>query len=90
MNAYMKACEWDDVEESGCVLVKSPGKFTLWVDVWRDGEGEYHADWNKYVFDMRDPKDLEIMLFQDDPQNAEEFFAVALEFADNLKKGAER
>ena len=86
MNAYVKACEWDDVEESGCVLVESPGKFALWVDVW----GDDCVDWNKYIFDMREPKELEIMLFQDDPQNAEEFFAVALEFVDNMKKGAER
>ena len=71
-----KAIKMDD---TGSVLV-SNGEFELWVDVWEDSSGELVADWNKFVFFLRNSQDVKEREFMADSHHFDVFTSVAIEY----------
>jgi len=37
----------------------------LWFDTWRDDDGEFTGDWNKYIFYTNDEQDMKEKAFQE-------------------------
>lgn len=78
----MKAIKMDT---SGCVFIQSESLW-VWVDVFSQN-GELTADWNKYIFDLSNSKDLQVKAFQEDADNASEAFNLAIDYYEkNIKK----
>lgn len=61
------------------VLIDTEQGFNVWVDVWKQ-DGEWVADWNKYIFLTDNNEDLKIREFQQ--QYYEECSSLALNLFD--------
>ena len=72
----MKAIKIDD---SGSVLVKAKNGIKVWVDVWEQ-DGELIAEWNKYIFYLDNPQDVQIREFQDNCDNFDEATSIAITY----------
>ena len=72
----MKAIKIDD---SGSVLVKAKNGIEVWVDVLVEN-GEYMAEWNKYIFYLDNPQDVKIREFQENCDNFIEATEIAIDY----------
>ena len=77
----MKAIKIDD---SGSVLVKAKNGIEVWVDVLVEN-GEYMAEWNKYIFYLDNPQDVKIREFQENCDNFIEATEIAIDYYINNK-----
>jgi hypothetical protein len=57
------------IDENGSVLIDTKKGFNVWVDVWKDEDGDLIADWNKYIFHLDRDEDIEIKSFQENCDN---------------------
>ena len=63
--------------DKDCVLIKD-GDIEAWVDVdIRDGD--VRTDWNAYIFDLTNSKDLALREWQNDPNNFMEATSLAVQ-----------
>ncbi len=67
------------IDKTGSVLIDTKKGFNVWVDVWKD-VNELTADWNKYIFHLKDENDVNIKAFQEDCNNFTEATEVAIDF----------
>ena len=65
-----------DNSESVCIEHKG---MNIWVDVWEEDD-DIRVEWNKYIFFLDNPIDLEIKAFQENIDNASEAFGLATEY----------
>lgn len=79
----MKAIKIDD---SGSVLVKAKNGIEVWVDILEQ-DGEYIAEWNKYIFYLDNPQDVKIREFQENCDNFIEATEIAIDYyINNFKR----
>ena len=50
------------------VLIQTNTHLAIWFDVWEEND-EITGDWNKFIFDLKDRRDLDIREFQNDSNN---------------------
>jgi hypothetical protein len=50
------------------VLIQTKSKLQVWLDC-EIIENELNFDWNKYLFNLKDSKDIEIKTFQESTDN---------------------
>lgn len=63
------------------VLIDTEKGFNVWVDVWKQ-DGEWVADWNKYIFFVDNDEDLKIRDFQQQIGSYEECASLAINMFD--------
>ena len=58
----------------------------LWFDAHKDEDGEITGDWNKYIFNTKNPDDIAIKAFQEasNDEVGAYNYATALELAESL------
>lgn len=59
-----------DCDFTGSLLIKtSKGEkaHELWLDYWRDKDGDYHFGWNQYIFNLNDYNDVFTHDLQESP-----------------------
>jgi len=66
------------IDNSGGVCIEHKG-MNIWVDVWEE-DNDIRVEWNKYIFFLDNPIDLEIKAFQENIDNASEAFGLATEY----------
>ena len=71
----MKATYMDN---SGSVCIEHKG-MNVWIDVWEESD-DIRVEWNKYIFYLDNPIDLEIKAFQENIDNAREAFELAIDY----------
>ena len=67
-------------DNTGSILIDTKQGFNVWVDVWNDSNFGLLVDWNKYIFNLRNENDLKIQEFQNNSDNCEEAFNLALDY----------
>lgn len=72
------------MDKSGSVLI-SNGELEVWFDVW-ESNGELTGDWNMYIFQMDNERDLKVKALQEDADNFSEAISVAIEYYEQNKK----
>ena len=60
------------------VLIQTDNNLEIWFDVWEEND-EITGDWNKFIFDLKDTRDLDIKEFQNDSNNFMECLEIAEE-----------
>ena len=60
------------------VLIQTDNNLEIWFDVWEEND-EITGDWNKFIFDLKDNRDLDIKEFQNDSDNFMECLEIAEE-----------
>jgi len=50
------------------VQIETENNLKIWFDIWLDNN-ELTGDWNMYIFDLKNSKDLEIKKFQENIEN---------------------
>lgn len=63
---------------SGCSVCLEHENLTFWVDVHVDKYGDACAEWNAYIFHLNNSRDVELRDFQDNIENADEAFSLAI------------
>ena len=66
------------IDNSGGVCIEHKG-MNIWLDVWEEDD-EIRVEWNKYIFFLDNPIDLEIKAFQENIDNAIEAFGLATDY----------
>ena len=64
------------------VQIKVENDFNVWFDVWVEENGtrtELTGDWNKYIFQVKDPHDKRTKTFQETEGNFEKCLEIAVE-----------
>lgn len=75
-----------DYRNKGCWSVqckRAHDRNAYWVDVWQNEDGELSADWNQYIFHTDDSDDIGRKAFQDNQENADEFFGAAMDYIED-------
>jgi hypothetical protein len=67
---------------SGYSVWIQDGEIRVWVDVWIYID-EIRCDWNMYIFDIWNSIDIEIKAYQENEENAEKCFSMAVTAIDN-------
>jgi hypothetical protein len=57
----------------------------VWVDVWVNNK-EYECEWNMYIFDIWNSIDIEIKDYQENVENAEKCFSMAVTAIENYNQ----
>ena len=68
------------------VQIETENNLKIWFDVWEDrnhtenmfDEIEITGDWNQYIFDLTNNKDLKIKKFQENVENFNECLELAI------------
>ena len=68
------------------VQIETENNLKIWFDVWEDrnhtetmfDEIEITGDWNQYIFDLTNSKDLKIKKFQENVENFNECLELAI------------
>lgn len=63
---------------NGSVCLEHKG-MNVWIDVWEE-DNDIRVEWNKYIFFLDNPIDLEIKAFQENIDNAREAFELAIDY----------
>jgi hypothetical protein len=66
------------MDNNGSVCLEHKG-MNVWIDVWEE-DNDIRVEWNKYIFFLDNPIDLEIKAFQENIDNASEAFGLATEY----------
>lgn len=77
-----KITDYNEKERTTSILLKDKNSnFECWFDIWVDSyDGELTGDWNKYIFNLDNSKDLIQKYVQEDAEAFENAFFTALEF----------
>jgi hypothetical protein len=59
------------------VQIETENNLKIWFDIWLDNN-ELTGDWNMYIFDLKNSKDLEIKKFQENIENFNECLDLAI------------
>mgnify|MGYP003122923338 CR=1 FL=1 len=60
------------------VQIETENNLKIWFDIWLDNN-ELTGDWNMYIFDLENSKDLEIKKFQENIENFNECLDLAVD-----------
>ena len=60
------------------VQIETENNLKIWFDIWLY-YNELTGDWNKYIFDLKNSKDLEIKKFQENIENFNECLDFAID-----------
>ena len=68
--------------DGNSVLIDTDLGLYVWMDVIEE-DGEFFADWNKYIFFLDRSEDVEIKEFQENVENFELCSSLAIEYFEN-------
>jgi hypothetical protein len=83
MNIVMGNLSVLKTEETSVLIRDKKAKIDVWVDVWKEKE-EVNCDWNMYIFDLTNSKDLAIRKYQESADNFDQCTSLAREILENL------
>lgn len=71
----------EDKSNSYSVLIDT-GKLNVWIDV-DVYEDDIRVNWNQYIFDLTNSKDIAIKKFQDSADNFSDCSSLAIHYLEN-------
>jgi hypothetical protein len=81
--------EYDGGDFYSVYVVDNRAKFGAWMDVaYCEDEDAYTAEWNQYIFSMRDERDIYQKLYQDNWDCFEQFYWAAVNAVEQYRVAA--